>query len=76
MGGFYLPVELHQEGSALQPAQQACHPLVKISLQRRHALMVEDGAFNQKTDYDPIFRRILILKGILIASLGQKLRQF
>ena len=24
MGGFYLGVKLHQEGSALQPAQQAC----------------------------------------------------
>ena len=30
-------------------------PLVKIYLRRRHALMVEDGAFSQKIDYFSIF---------------------
>ena len=34
------------------------HPLVKISLRRRHALMVEDGAFSHKLDYVLIFRKI------------------
>ena len=43
------------------------HPLVKISLRRRHALMVEDGAFSHKIGYVPFF---------LIASLGQNLQQF
>jgi hypothetical protein len=30
MGGFCLLVELHREGSALQPAQQACFVKVVI----------------------------------------------
>ena len=31
------------------------HSLVKISIQRRHALMVEDGAFSNKKDYITVF---------------------
>ena len=31
------------------------HPLVKVFLRRRHAVMVDDGAFSHKTDYVPIF---------------------
>ena len=31
------------------------NPLVKISLRRRHTLMVEDGDFSHKIDYVPIF---------------------
>ena len=31
-------------------------PLVKISLRRRHALMVENGALGHKIDYVTIFR--------------------
>ena len=33
--------------------------LVKISLRRRHALMVEDGAFSHKIDYVTFFLEIL-----------------
>ena len=47
-----------------------------ISLERRHALMVEDGAFGHKIDYDTIFDEILNLKGHPIALLCQDLRQF
>ena len=36
---------------------------MKISLQRRHTLMVEDGTFSHKIDYVTIFRKILNLKG-------------
>ena len=43
---------------------------MKISLRRRHALTVADGAFSHKIDY------VLILKGIQIALLVQKKRQF
>ena len=46
------------------------HPLVKISLWRRHALMVGDGASSHKIDY------VIILKGIQMALLVQELRQF
>ena len=35
---------------------------VKISLRRRHALIVEDGAFSHKIDYITIFEEILSLK--------------
>ena len=38
-------------------------PLVKIYLRRRHALMVEDGAFSHKIDYVTIFKKILNRKG-------------
>ena len=37
---------------------------VKISLRRRHALMVEDGAFSHKIDYVTIFKEILNLEGL------------
>ena len=37
--------------------------LVKISLRRRHALMVEDGAFSHKIDYFTFIQEILNLKG-------------
>ena len=61
MGAFYILVELHREGSAPQPAQQACsfmhsfihslsHPLVKIPLWRRHAQTVKNGASSHKTN--------------------------
>ena len=43
---------------------------VKISLQRRHALMVEVGAFSHKIDY------VTILKGIKFALLVWKLQKF
>ena len=49
---------------------------MKISLRRRHALMVEDSAFSHKLDNVTIFRRFWILKGISIALLVQKLRGF
>ena len=42
---------------------------MKISLRRRHTLMVEDGAFSHKIDY-------LISKGIQIALLVQGLQQW
>ena len=45
----------------------------KISLRRRHALMVGDG---HKIDYVNIFRRFQILKGLHIALLVQKLPRF
>ena len=37
--------------------------LVEISLWRRHALLVEDGAFSHKIDYVTIFWEILNLEG-------------
>ena len=36
---------------------------MEITLRRRHALMVKDGAFNHKIDYVTIFVEILNLKG-------------
>ena len=36
---------------------------MEISLRRRHALIVEDGAFSHKIDYVTIFRKILSLEG-------------
>ena len=36
---------------------------MKISLRRRHALMVEDGAFSHKIDYVTIVLEILNLEG-------------
>ena len=39
------------------------HPLVKIYLQRRHALILGDGAFSHKIDYGTIFKEILNLEG-------------
>ena len=36
---------------------------VKISLRRRHALMVEDGAFSHKIDYIANFWEIINLEG-------------
>ena len=36
---------------------------MEISLQRRHALLVEDGAFSHKIDYITIFEEIINLKG-------------
>ena len=36
---------------------------MKISLQRRHALTVQDGAFSHKIDYVTMFKKILNLKG-------------
>ena len=36
---------------------------MKISLRRRHALMVEDGAFSHKIYYITIFKETLNLKG-------------
>ena len=49
---------------------------VKITLQRRHALTVADGAFSHKIEYVTILRRFQIPKGIQIALLVQKLRRF
>ena len=36
---------------------------MKISLWRRHALLVEDGAFRHKIDYVTIFENILNFEG-------------
>ena len=48
------------------------HPLVKIPLRHRHALMVEDGAFCHKTDYVPYLNPNLNLKGHLNCFIGSK----
>ena len=48
MGGFYLTVELHREGSALQPAQQACFynlPNLTVSFQSSSAKLGNLRAF-------------------------------
>ena len=37
--------------------------VVKISLRRRHALMIGDGAFSHKIDYVTIFKEILNPEG-------------
>ena len=42
---------------------------MKISLLRRHALMVEDGASTHKKDYFRKFEEIQFLKGIQITLL-------
>ena len=36
---------------------------VEISLRRRHAILVEEGAFSHKIDYETIFKEILNLEG-------------
>ena len=36
---------------------------MKLFLRRRHALMVEDGAFSHKIDYVTFFQEILNLEG-------------
>ena len=43
---------------------------MKISLQRRHALMVEEGAFIHKIDHVTIFKKILNLVGHLNCMTG------
>ena len=43
--------------------------LVKISLRRRHALMVQDGAFSHKIDYIPIFDRPVVAGAVLQTAL-------
>ena len=45
---------------------------VKISLRRRHALMVEDGAFSHKIDYIAIFLEIFNLEGHLNNITGSR----
>ena len=44
----------------------------ELSLQRRHTLMVEDGAFSHKVDYVTIFKEIRNLKGQLNCITGSK----
>ena len=46
---------------------------MKISLQRRHALMVEDGSFSHKVDYVAIFLKILNLEGHLNRITGSRI---
>ena len=45
---------------------------MEISLRRRHALVVKDGAFSHKIDYISIFWEILNLKGNLNRFIGSK----
>ena len=47
-------------------------PLVKISVWRRHSLMVEDGAFSHKIDFIPNFWDILNLEGNPNCFIGSK----
>ena len=47
MGGCYLRVEFHREGSALQPAQQAC-------------LLTKVKTFNPNKNLDPTSKELLI----------------
>ena len=42
---------------------------MKISLQRRHALMVTDGAFSHKIDYVTIFDRPGVAGAVLQTAL-------
>ena len=51
------------------------HPLVIISLRRRHTLMVEDGASNQKTSYIPVVQENLTFKGHLNRFIGSKVTE-
>ena len=48
------------------------HPLVKISLRRRHAKMVKHGASCHKTNYIDIFPEILNLDGHQNRCVGSK----
>ena len=45
---------------------------MKISLKRRHALMVEDGAFSHKIDYVTICLEIINLEGHLTRTTGSR----
>ena len=45
---------------------------MKISLRRRHALTVVDGAFSHKIDYVTIFKEILNPKGHPNRIIGSK----
>ena len=45
---------------------------MNISLRRRYALIVEDGAFSHKIDYVTIFKVILNLKGHLNHIAGSR----
>ena len=49
-------------------------PLVKISLRRRHALMVDNGASSHKTNYIDIFSEISNLEGHLNCCISSKVR--
>ena len=49
---------------------------MKISLQRRHALTVADGAFSHKIDYVTIFKEILNPKGHPNRITGSKVTDF
>ena len=46
---------------------------MNISLRRRHALSVEDGAFSHKIDYITIFLETLNLEGHLNCITGSRL---
>ena len=48
------------------------HPLVKISLQRRHAQTVKNGASSHKTNYIDILTEILNLEAHLNRWIGSK----
>ena len=48
------------------------HPLVKISLQRRHAQTVKDDASSHKTNYINILLEILNLEDHLNHYIGSK----
>ena len=45
---------------------------MKISLRRRHALTIADGAFSHKIDYVTIFKEILNLKGHINCITGSE----
>ena len=48
------------------------HPLVKISLRRRHPKTVNNGAFSHETNYINIFSEILNLEGHLNRCIDSK----
>ena len=57
---YYFEQTWAKPGAALQTGLSLINSLthswsVKISLQRRHGLMVEDGAFSHKIDYVTTF---------------------
>ena len=48
------------------------HPLLKISLRRRHGKTVKNGAASHKTNYIDIFSEILNIQGHLNRCIGSK----
>ena len=50
------------------------NPLVKISVRRRHAQTVKNGAFSDQTNYIDIFSEILNVEGHLNHCIGSKVK--